>query len=79
MMPAFPYQLFFMDFEPSGLKDSIHSFNKYVLSDFYVPLKFGVLEIHTAVSKTVRHGVYITHSKGGEWVRRSESSEKNEQ
>lgn len=41
-----------MDFEPSGLKDSIHSFNKYVLSDFYVPLKFGVLLIHTAVSKS---------------------------
>lgn len=49
-----------MDCESLGLKDSIRSFNKYVLSDLYVLDMFYVLEIHIAISKIVRHGLYIT-------------------
>ena len=42
------------------------SFNKYVLSDLYLPVKFCTLQIHRGVSKIARHGVYIAHGKGGE-------------
>lgn len=47
-----------MDFESLGPKDSICSFNKYALSDLYVLDMFYVLEIHIAISKIVRHGLY---------------------
>ena len=65
VVPTFLYHLSFMDYKDPGLKDSLHSFHKYVLTDLYVPVMFCALEIYTAVSRILRHGVYMTQMKSG--------------